>query len=966
MSRIIASVYEIVQEIGSGGGGIVYLGRHLRLGKWVVLKADRRTISAKPEVLRREVDALKNLNHTYIPQVYDFVVEDGVVYTVMDYIEGESLDKLLKRGERPSQPEVIKWACQLLEALRYLHSRPPYGILHGDLKPSNIMLTPEGDIRLIDFNIALALGEEGAVRVGFSRGYASPEHYGLDYTKASTTQGIDEDVRTALADNQAETVLPNPKNLSSSSSGGRGVLLDVRSDIYSLGATLYHLLTGIRPASDAKNVEPIAGKDGVSPAVAAIIKKAMEPDPNLRYQSADEMLYAFEHLHEDDPRSRRYRWQVKITAVALAAVFLAGGICSFIGLRQMQAAEAAARAEAERAEAEERAERTALEFTTNAGEALSRGDIPSAINSAMSALELDTQYNAQAQALLTDALGVYDLSDGFKSHLAIDLPSEPLEIALSPERSRLAAIYAYQVVVFDTQTGERLLELPVEESALSGVIFLDEDRIVYAAPGAVRAYDISQESELWSGGPATKIACSADGKRIAAVYKDSREGNVYDTETGMVIDSISFQGRQQYVAANDSFADPDDNLLTLNADGSLLAASFADGSVTIFTVGQDDNNLEILDPSAYTHFEGGFYGPYFAFSATGEGEAIFAVIDTEQILQTRGFSSQNPFFVQADEHGTYVATDNILVGIHPITGEQTEVAYTETDITGFRVTGDYALVATDDNTYSFFGPGASQIEQIDYGYSADFLQLSASCAVVGSRDTPTLRTMELERHSDAQVFFYAPDYPHDEARISADGTTVMLFRYDAFRLYSVDGQVLAEVEIPDAEQVYDQQYRRDENGSYLEVIYNNGLRRAYSAQNGAVLWEQQGEQPDLTLYEEFFTDHWRITAPLHETPEVYDLESGQKIGELEADAYLTYVTQVGDYVITEYISAQGERYGLLLNENCETLTRLPNLCDIVDGELIFDYPSGDLRRSRIYSLQELYALAETQKGGLLR
>ena len=126
MSRIIASVYEIVQEIGSGGGGIVFLGRHLRLGKWVVLKADRRTISAKPEVLRREVDALKNLNHTYIPQVYDFVVEDGVVYTVMDYIEGESLDKLLKRGERPSQPEVIKWACQLLEALRYLHSRPPY------------------------------------------------------------------------------------------------------------------------------------------------------------------------------------------------------------------------------------------------------------------------------------------------------------------------------------------------------------------------------------------------------------------------------------------------------------------------------------------------------------------------------------------------------------------------------------------------------------------------------------------------------------------------------------------------------------------------------------------------------------------------------------------------------------------------------------------------------------------------
>ncbi len=187
MSRIIASTYEVVREIGSGGGGIVYLGRHLRLGKWIVLKADKRTLSAKPEALRREVDALKDLSHTYIPQVYDFVVEDGTVYTVMDHIEGESLDKVIKRGEEIPQAQIVEWACQLLEALVYLHSRPPHGILHSDIKPANIMRTPQGDIRLIDFNIALALGEEGAVKVGFSQGYASPEHYGLDYRAAAET-----------------------------------------------------------------------------------------------------------------------------------------------------------------------------------------------------------------------------------------------------------------------------------------------------------------------------------------------------------------------------------------------------------------------------------------------------------------------------------------------------------------------------------------------------------------------------------------------------------------------------------------------------------------------------------------------------------------------------------------------------------------------------------------------------------
>ena len=86
LGQIIAGVYQIEQRIGSGGGGIVYLGTHLRLNKRVVLKADKRSLNTKPEILRREVDMLKGLSHTYIPQVYDFIQEDGIVYTVMDYI----------------------------------------------------------------------------------------------------------------------------------------------------------------------------------------------------------------------------------------------------------------------------------------------------------------------------------------------------------------------------------------------------------------------------------------------------------------------------------------------------------------------------------------------------------------------------------------------------------------------------------------------------------------------------------------------------------------------------------------------------------------------------------------------------------------------------------------------------------------------------------------------------------------
>lgn len=948
MAQIIASTYEIVQEIGSGGGGIVYLGRHLRLGKWVVLKADRRTLAARPEVLRREVDAMKNLSHTYIPQVYDFVEEDGVVYTVMDYVEGESLDKPLRRGERFAQAQVVEWACQLLEALCYLHSRPPHGILHGDIKPANVMLTPENDIRLIDFNIALALGEEGAVRVGFSRGYASPEHYGVDYAAGNATQGVNENVETQCTDDPGKTVLSSrssPSPLNTGSSGQRGVLLDVRSDIYSLGATLYHLLTGTRPAQDAREVVPISGS-GISPGVAAIIQKAMAPNPGQRYQSAADMLYDFEHLWEQDPRVKRRRRRKAAAAAALALVFLAGGFTAFTGLKRQERLQ------------------NAYVLAEYAQNALAEGDRPEAVSTAMEALTLeqgwfDPPNTPQAQAALTDGLGVYDLSDGFKVHRLVSLPSELLKVVLSPQGTRTAAVYAYRVAVLDTETGEQLADLALEPSALADVVFLDEDRLVYAGENGICAYDAAAGRELWSGSPATNLVASGDGTRVAAVYKDAGEAAVYDVNTGSVVQTVSFQGKNQPVTVNDRLADPEDSLLALNQDGTMLAVSFSDGTLSVFDMDNPDGTLEILDPSAYTRFGGGFFGDYFAFSAYGEGDSLFAIINIAEMYQTGAFAAQDPFLTQVDETGIYLGLLDTLVQVDPETGEQTELAFVNENISHFCHSGNYTLLSTEGRAYSFFDRGAVQVEETQTDYSCDFLQIAGNYAVVGSRDTPELRILKLESHPEAELFSYDPSYAHNEARVSADGSTVMLFRYDGFRLFSMDGELLAEVEIPQADQVYDQQYRREGSESYLEVIYNDGLVRTYSAEDGSLRSETQGALPDLSLYEEFITDTLRITAPLHETPAAYDRETGELIRELEKDAYLTYVTQVGDYVITEYISAQGERYGLLLNEDCETLARLPDLCDIVDGKLVFDYPSGNLRLSRIYSLQELMALGES-------
>lgn len=940
MSEIIASTFEVINKIGSGGGGVVYLANHLRLNKQVVLKADRRKISTPPELLRREVDVLKDLSHPYIPQVYDFFAEGEVVYTVMDYVDGESLDRPLKRGERFSQPQVIQWAIQLLQALEYLHSpthgTPPRGYVHSDVKPANLMRRANGDICLIDFNISLALGEDSVI--GASAGYASPEHYGLDYSFSGDTATMKQETQT-MDDRTATMTMPGIR---------RKIRPDVRSDIYSTGATLYHLLSGRRPAKDALEVAPLSEME-VSPQIARMIAKAMAPNPQDRYQTASEMLWDLEHLRENDIRTIRHKRRVKTTVAALAVMFLLGGLLTFTGLKQMERAQAAGKAAAEMAE-------QALSAVSGSESAYRNGDIPGAIRLAMDALTLESSpYEAPAQKALTDALGVYDLSDGFRPARTLILPSAPLKAVLSPEGSRAAAMVSGKLLVFDTASGEKLAELPAEASALSEAVFAGEDRILYAGEGALRAYDLAAGRELWSGKAATGIALSADGSTAAAVYKDENMAAVYDAATGEVRQAVTFGERRQSVIANDVFADPEDGLFALSSTGRWLAVSFSDGSLEIFDLQDSAGDLSIFDASEYTHFEGGFYGPYLAFSAAGPEESVFAVIDAEAQVQTGGFASANPFRVQADEDGILVATENILVRLDPETGEQEELAYTEGDITGFAHHGGYTLTALSDS-FGFYDEAAALVEQRDG--LCDFTAIAGETALTADRNTPCLRILQMERHPEAQIFAYDRSYVHDEARISREGN-VLLYRYDGFRLYAPDGGILKEEALPDPEQVYDQQFRREAGGEYLEVIYNNGTSLCYSATDGRLQEERAGTPPDGSLDEEFITDRLRITAPLHGTPKVYDLESGALVRTLEEDDYLAYAAQVDGGIMTEYITARGERYGLLLNEDCETLARLPGLCDVTeDGVLVFDDNRGNLRESRIYSLQELMAFAE--------
>lgn len=1003
MSQVIASTYEIIKRLGAGGGGNVYLARHLRLKKKVVLKIDKRKLSASKEFLRREVDILKELSHPYIPGVYDFFVEGEEVYTVMDYIEGESLDKALKRGERFSQAQVVGWACQLLDALCYLHSPvhgdPPKGFVHSDIKPANLMLTPEGNVCLIDFNIALALGEEGVI--GCSAGYASPEHYGLDFSSRYEEENdsrMDERMLDAAGTDDTDltlTMLPEEATPtvtmagvsasqgfsrgldlskvqdlsrargsfsmsgSASSSGKRMVTPDVRSDIYSVGATLYHLLSGRRPSRNAKEVVRLS-KDSFSPGLVRIITKAMDPNPDLRYQTAKEMMQDFQNLRVNDPRMRRWKKHRRMAAVIFPTLFFAGGLAAFVGLKGMQLTD------------------RWLKLTEYAQTALDQGDVEEAIDHSMKVLSESSdrfmpKHVSGVQKVLTEAVGVYDLSDGYKAYKMMELPSAPHYMAVAPDGKSVSALCGQKVIIFDTVGAKISAELPAGPFAISQIWYLDNHTILYSGQGGVKAYDIKKNRELWTGGDAASICVSGNGKTAAGIGEGDTFATVYDTKTGTVKCKVDFGGNSQNIGIKD-------NLLALNENGSLLGVSFRDGSLKIYNLRQSGadglpDELTIFGAdSGYTHFEGGFYGQYLAFAASDQEKSTFAVVDAVMGEECGGFQGETDFRVQADEDGIYVQSDHILVRVDPVTGEQKPLVTMDENILRFAKDGEQTLVTSGKGIY-FFDKDAQMTSHYKKEYLSDLVGIAGGTAVIGSMDKPVVRIMVYEENPEAEMFSYDPGYQHDEARISADGKTVMLFSYRQFRIYDTAGNLINETDIPDADQVIDQQFIRDGEESRLEVIYGNGKTRIYSADDGSLLRGEAGTElsekaEDLgkrneegkaaagneaghELDEEFIVGNLRIKSPLDGTPTVYDVKTGKEVARLKADTHLTYVTEAGDYLVAQYMAVDGNSCGQLLDKNLEVLAELLYLCDVVGETLIFDYPTGSIRKSKIYELNEI-------------
>lgn len=297
IGSIIDEKYKILEKIGSGGMSTVYLARDHRLNKQWAIKAVEKY--ARDPVMNEivvssaiaEAHMVKSLDNYYLPRINDILDDGKTIYVVMDYVEGQALNEILKNDGAQPQNQVIKWGRQLCEVLNYLHTRKP-PIIYRDMKPANVMIKPDGDVKLIDFGIAKEFKERGVADTTSlgTRGYAAPEQF--------------------VGGSQS----------------------DVRTDIYNLGATLYHAVTGHDPSKDPYVMHPIRyWNPKLSGGLENIILKCTESDPSARYQSMLEVLYALNHYDQvDDLYIKRQKSKLKKFAiiVALFVVFAAFGIFS--------------------------------------------------------------------------------------------------------------------------------------------------------------------------------------------------------------------------------------------------------------------------------------------------------------------------------------------------------------------------------------------------------------------------------------------------------------------------------------------------------------------------------------------------------------------------------------------------------------------------------------------------------------
>ena len=278
---ILQSRYRVVRQLGRGGMGAVYEAIDLRLGHTVALKQTLTNDEEQWKQFEHEARLMAWLNHPVLPRVSDYFTEGHRAFFVMQFVAGSDLAAILAQQPGPlPRNAVVAWADQLLDALIYLHTHERQ-IVHRDIKPHNLKITPTGQIVLLDFGLAKTQSADpsGSISCTSVFGY-TPRYAPLEQIQDTGTSP--------------------------------------QSDIYALGATLYHLLTGVKPpdalaratALVSARPNPLKPANEINPAVgvelAEILTRAMAQNPDERYASATEFREALRQIGRVDPSEVEY------------------------------------------------------------------------------------------------------------------------------------------------------------------------------------------------------------------------------------------------------------------------------------------------------------------------------------------------------------------------------------------------------------------------------------------------------------------------------------------------------------------------------------------------------------------------------------------------------------------------------------------------------------------------------------
>lgn len=278
VGKVLNERYELIAELGKGGMGSVYLARDKILGSYWAVKQVKNNKSVDVEAFKKEVELLSTLNYPDVPRIVDRIELGEDFFVVMDFIDGVSLSKKVEAEGPQPEKDVVEWAKLLCDTLDYLHTTKSNPIIYRDMKPDNIMLTKNGRVKLIDFGIAIECVKGQPYlgpKVG-TKGYAAPEQYVND-------------------------------------------VLDERTDIYSLGVTLYYLVTATTPGASPESIRPIREiNPTLSEGLEYIIEKCTQADPKDRYQNCKELKRDLENINM---LNSKYRKAMKKSLLHLAVVY---------------------------------------------------------------------------------------------------------------------------------------------------------------------------------------------------------------------------------------------------------------------------------------------------------------------------------------------------------------------------------------------------------------------------------------------------------------------------------------------------------------------------------------------------------------------------------------------------------------------------------------------------------------------